>query len=424
MASLVNEKDIAEALSNGDGARLAHLATAEPIRTLAYLDGWMRGLIVGPRPAAELEWLVKMDVVLRRWLRLESAGGSGITERDVDVAIMRGAYLHGSLFLVVGAGVSMGAGLSGWKDLVIKVLNFALELGSEKQRSRVDHRVRDAFTSAPNAAEEKVQQSLADLTPLKPEDRLEIEALLKQLAIQETYSSDDLLHATQVAKRCLGERYFDHLKGVLYFSHRLKGTRTHLAIARMVRPKELKAMTPRVFSILTYNFDDLLEKAVWHIGFGFKAHCSRKGEWIFQSGSSEDKPVAIDLYHIHGFVPGEMRCPPDIDLVFSAEEYELAYGKDNSITRVIHETYLGNAPGLVLGSSLTDKYAVQQMTKAHNEKPGWYHYAMMGLPDEHSREHYRAMGLRVLWYNDRDEIPQLLDEIAGIPKDGGGSPRA
>lgn len=63
MASLVSEKDIAEALSNGDGARLARLATAGPIRTLAYLDGWMRGLIVGPRPAAELEWLVKMDVV-------------------------------------------------------------------------------------------------------------------------------------------------------------------------------------------------------------------------------------------------------------------------------------------------------------------------------------------------------------------------
>jgi hypothetical protein len=412
MALPVEEKDIAQAIGQGDGAGLARLAEADPTQILVYLDSSMRGLIAGPPDPARLQWLEKMDISLRRRLRMKNVGDkTGQTERDVDVAIMRGAYLFGILFPVVGAGISMGAGLPGWKDLVVRVLHFARDLGSKDQRSRVAKEIRQGLAFAPAWAEKEVEKALAGLIPLSPQDRGDVEEVLQRLNAKKDYESEDLLRATGAAKQCLGDRFFDDLKNILYFSHQIQITKTHQAVAGMVRPKE-NPMTPRIFSILTYYFDDLLEKATWNAGFGFKTHCSRKGEWIFQYGSSQDRPIAIDIYHVHGFVPREMKCPQGIDLVFSSEEYEVAYGKDNSITRAVQEAYLGNALGLIMGSSLTDTYAVEQLTKAHREKPGWFHYVMIKLPDDHSREYYRGMGLRVLWFGDHAEIPQILGQIA------------
>ena len=62
MACSVDENDIAKAIEQGIGDRLWHLARADPIRTLAYLDGCMRGLIMGLPAPGHLSWMKEMDI--------------------------------------------------------------------------------------------------------------------------------------------------------------------------------------------------------------------------------------------------------------------------------------------------------------------------------------------------------------------------
>lgn len=408
--SSITEQDIEQAITDGNGNRILRLAMANPIFTLRYIDARMRELSNEHLGMAKLKWLMEIETFVRSWFWHDNTKTSKM-ERDIDLGIMQQAYRYGSLFLIVGAGLSMGeAGLVRWKDLVIEVLKYAIELGSEEERLKVANGIRETLYFAAETAEEEVRKALADHVPIAPECRLKIEGLLKNLIAQTTYDSDELRLITEVVKQCLGDRYFNHLQSILYFAHHLNITNAHQAIAAMARSEK-----PRLSAILTYNFDDLLEKAVTNAGKGYKAHCSQKGDWIFQNGYKEGQPVAIDIFHVHGYVPSQMQFPTNIDLVFSANEYEHAYGTSNTITQSVNQAYLSdNALGLVLGSSLTDNYAVDQMKTLHAQSPGWYHYVLMDQSDKHTREYYREMGLRVHWISDYDEIPQLLHEIAEL----------
>jgi hypothetical protein len=238
----MNQADISHAIKAGDRKRLLQLGVEDPVQTLAFIDGSMRGLIFGP---GEPDWIAapeSIDVILRRWLGSRDAKlRVNVTERDVDVAILRGAYLHGDLFLVAGAGISKGAGISEWKELVLKVLRSILDLGSAEQRSRVAEGIRKSLSFAPATAEEKVNEALADLTPPARELRQAAEDALRRLTRLSDYTSADLLAATETAKKALGARYFDHLKGLLYFGHQVHLTEAHRAIARLVHPKGTNA---------------------------------------------------------------------------------------------------------------------------------------------------------------------------------------
>ena len=70
---------------------------------------------------------------------------------------------------------------------------------------------------------------------------------------------------------------------------------------------------------------------------------------------------------------------------------------------------------------------MRQLTTVHERRPGWFSFAVMQLPEDARRGRerlggqdlddlgrpYRAMGIRVLWIAEFDEIPGLLASIAG-----------
>ena len=243
------------------------------------------------------------------------------------------------------------------------------------------------------------------------------------------YDSQTLLEASQVALDRFGDDFLTHLKSVL-FDRTLNRTKVHPAIARMVHPTQESARlpTPRVFAIVTYNFDDMLEQAIKEAGYGATVHCSQRGRLVANRGGTGDRDSAVDIFHVHGIAPGGW--PVDlsgIDLVFTEAQYDAQYGQESSVTRAVHRSFFTNALGLIIGSSLIDDYAVRELTEAHSARPGWYHYAIMRLPEElrsydmqFTEEtlemlscRYRPMGLRVIWIRDWEEIPGVLDAISG-----------
>jgi hypothetical protein len=211
---------VGRAIRACDQQELAKMAALDPSATLLYLDGHMRGLLPVPDAPGTQDWLLQVDRTLRAKL-----ADDGVAERNADLTIMRAAYGQGSLFLVVGAGVSIPAKLPGWKDLVVRVLQLVLDFGSDAQRARFAASIREGpLRFAWGEVEEHVREALAGLVPLPPDARGEAESVLQELSTKSSYTSADLMRASAVAKKCFGDQFYDHLEGILYFSGPLETT--------------------------------------------------------------------------------------------------------------------------------------------------------------------------------------------------------
>ena len=402
-----------------DANALEDCCRKAPEITLLHLDGSMRGLRDGELPPDQTRWLVDQDEKLRRRI--------GWTQRLADLQILRAAYHGGDVYLVVGAGVSMAAGMPDWKHLVLEVLDHAIEYGTPAYRQRVEANLRRSITGDESAIDWEVNRVLKDVKPADPSLRRRMENVRDRMRSMASYDSKVLLDASQVAGEHFGSDYLARLRNILY-TRTLKRTGIHPAIARMVRVKERPwPPTPRIFSVLTYNFDDLLEQSVREAGFGFAVHCSQRGTMVWNRGETGRRPSALDIYHLHGIAPGGWILDLDgVDLVFTAEQYTVQYGEERNFARSVQHNFFRNAPGLILGSSLTDEYAVRELKTAHRDRPGWFNFAVLQLPEQYRDgpppdpdtlqrlgASYREMGLHVLWVTNHDETPALLDFIRG-----------
>jgi len=438
-----------------DGALLSAVASAEPEATQYRLDAARRGLVFGLSPLvfeAILDeepnlrdwvgWLLEQDRLLRRRL--------GWAQQQGDLTVLRAAYRAGDLALVVGAGVSMSAKMPDWNRLVVEMIDRALWHGTPEHRRSLADALR-AGTSGDSVIvpvhdrvlfveRDQVDEVLAkELTPADPATRARLEDTKAQLETASTQRAAALREAGLAAQVFFGDEFAAELRRVL-FDRTLYRTKAHPAIARMVRPKSGPpgTLTPRVHTILTYNFDDLLETALREAGRECWVHLSKGGEpgklRLGKPFGHPDRPSAVDVYHVHGFCPaprGPYTFAPldNVDLVFSESQYRAIYGDDASWTKLLQTALFGNSPCLIIGSSLTDEDAVAQLAAAHRQRPGWFSYAVLMLPQgivSDGREPdgaaldaiaapYRKLGLHVLWIRSYDEIPELLDAICQPP---------
>ena len=417
MPEAVDAAELTRAFQDRDGDALTVLCERAPESTLFHLDGCMRGLRDGPIPGDLVRWLRDQDNRLRR--------GLGWGQRLADLHVLRCFYAKGGLYLTVGAGVSMAARMPGWKDLVVEVLEYALEIGSPKDRRYIEKEVRSRMDTSEDMIG-LVKCALADRQPPSPSLRQRLEGALTRLKAMENYDVDALLKASQVAAERFGAQYTQRLGDILY-ARTLARTKIHPAIVRMIQPR-LDHPSPRLHGIITYNFDDLIEWAISEKGLGFTVHCSQLGEEVTHRGRTKDRPSAVDIYHVHGIAPKSWTVKLDaLDLVFTAEQFSVQYGEERNFARRTQAGYSRNVVGLILGSSLSDDYAIRELVDAHRDNPGWFNYAVLRLPKEH-RENtaqptsalleklgapYRRMGLKILWVREFDETPRILDFIRG-----------
>lgn len=445
----------ARAILTRDSDELKRLCEDDPKITLFCLDSAMRGFVLGVRPPvfeAQLEedpklrgrvdWLLEQDLLLRRRL--------GWSQRGGDLTVLRAAYRAGDLALAVGAGISKAAGMPDWNGLVIHLIDDALRHGTPEHRKHLAevwraNNVKSVeieghaflYLGVGDANWEKTLEAI--LRPASAETRSRLEDARRELAAGASNRSAALRQAGEAVRDAFGARLFHHLQQVL-FDTTLYRTKVHPAITRMVRPKDrqLGQLTPRVFAILTYNFDDLLETAIRESGQEFTVHLSRAGvPGELRLGvpfGHPDRPSAVGIYHVHGFTPAPRGAffaagVDDVDLVFSEAQYRAQYGAEESWTKLVQAALFGNAPVLFIGSSLQDDESVAQLSKAHRQRPGWFRYAVLPLPKgmrdrkgsltgeelEQLAAPYRKLGLHVLWISDWDEIAEILDSISEPP---------
>ncbi|MDR4504495.1 MAG: TIR domain-containing protein [Candidatus Scalindua sp.] len=284
--------------------------------------------------------------------------------------------LHGGrLTLVCGAGVSVGAGVPSWNDLLLRLLSEMMS------RMSSDHAL-----------------PMADLDANKFHSR---------------YSPSSLV-VGKYLKTNLGKDFLKELRDALYASDP-KSCEILDSIVDLSRPqRDGKPLD----SIITFNFDALLEENLEKQNINHKA--------VYGEGV-RNSPSELPVYHVHGFLPRKGRIPPNMEVVFSEDAYHSQFIEPFSWSNLIQLNKLSQNTCLFIGLSLTDPNLRRLLDVANRKNPdkSLNHYFIKKVPSNSKtrdpmdqlallleEQDANELGLSMIWVEDYREIPGILQKIA------------
>ncbi len=313
-------------------------------------------------------------------------------------------YRSGRFSMFLGAGVSSSAGLPDWDTLLNSLFVSMLTEGG--------------------GAEKKI-------------DNEQVSSIVKRLRQVDGPST---LMLARYLRRGLsagsGSEQSEFIRSVTEQLYGLRNQRFSLssplikAIASLCTPSRTGA---KIKSVLTYNFDDLLERELENRQLAFRS--------IFEEIDLAG-PEELPVYHVHGFLPEHRDKYPNIEkatLVFSEEGYHQIYGDTYHWSNLIQLNSLKENACLMVGLSLTDPNLrrLLEISSKSIDKPKHFaflkrvdyesfskengksivrapvHLVRTFLDRHHSlnEEVMRELGVNIIWYEEYEDIPKLLSDI-------------
>lgn len=180
-------------------------------------------------------------------------------------------------------------------------------------------------------------------------------------------------------------------------------------ICHLIQSKRQQAQ-----GIITYNFDDVMERALKSCGIGNYS--------IF--GQNQPQQL-FPIYHVHGFVPFENKENIKSLPVLSEEEYHRVYANSYNWSNVEQIHALSRTTCIFIGLSMTDPNLRRLLDIAIRDSENEARHFVF-LPhitkfknankknNEAMRIHkeiFLELGLRVIWYTDYNELPTLISQL-------------
>lgn len=343
-------------------------------------------------PTARLELALRKDEVDWR------------TRRSHHLERLRQLYAENNIVLFLGAGVSVDAGLPAWGELldalfatlIAQRLNARSAI-SDDEVSAIIKRFRDKSDSSPLLTARYLRRGLSEGTVDDLEPFLDaVTNVLYKLADPVRAESSELLN--QLARMCIPRR-----------------------------------SGPRVRAVVTYNFDDLFERALERIPVTHKS--------IYRDGDIPGRDE-LPVYHVHGFLPRDRARYTGLDkstVVFSEERYHELFQDPYHWSNLVQLSLLRDYSCVMVGLSLSDPNLRRLLEIAARRNEAQRHYAFLRrmtpsefmfegkkkvldaseasvqeFLDSHHRlteELLRELGLNVVWYEEYRELPGLLAQI-------------
>ncbi len=341
-------------------------------------------------------------------LRFESAIKKEQTNwkdaRNRVVDDVKGTYKSGQFSLFLGAGVSSSAGLPDWDTLLnsLFVSMLTSEMDEDKKRG--------------NSEISSIVKRLREVDGPS--------ALMSARYIRKGMSISGSAEQTRFVNTVTEQLYSLRDKRYSIDSPLIR------AISAMCMPGRTGA---KVKSVVTYNFDDLIEREL------------SKREIIHKSIFEEidlPSPEELPLYHVHGFLPEDRFKYINLDkstLVFSEEGYHKIYNDFYHWSNLVQLNSLKESTCVMIGLSMTDPNLRRLLEIASRsiEKPK--HYAFLKrisieefttdnskrvvnapqitiktfLDRHHSlnEEVLKELGVNIIWYENYEDIPKIITEI-------------
>lgn len=323
-------------------------------------------------------------------------------DRDGRVADLASVYSEGNVTLMLGAGVSIDAGLPDWSTLL---------------DSLFVHLLTREFASGSDIRDE------------------EIGAIVKRL--RDVDDPSPLMTARYIRKGLAAgsvnraEEFHSVVANVLYRGKRVNLANSWIkAISKMIRPRRTGA---KIRAVVSYNFDDLLEKELMASGDRYRS--------IFREGDSPSHEE-LPIYHAHGFLPEDRSGYENLEesrLVFSEEGYHEIYVDAYHWSNLVQLNLLRDSTCIFVGLSLTDPNLRRLLEISARRSGSFRHFALMQRMSEEAfttvkgkrvvdarrkateqfisshhkikEELFRELGLTIIWFDDYHEVPQLISRI-------------
>lgn len=308
--------------------------------------------------------------------------------KEVRTQRLKERYLTQNVTLFLGAGVSISAGIPLWATLIHRMFIYMIytQFGNEK--------LLDEERGAIGRLAEHNQEG----TPLT----------------QVRYISSGLTK----------DEYFHIIRQSLYEKDIDIDTQLLNAIAALSKPryahKGLKG-------IVTYNFDDLLERKLAEKEIDYKI--------IFREKDIPN-PDTLNVYHVHGYLPHEETGPidPNMTLILSEADYHELYQDVYSWSNLTQLNAFRETTCLFVGCSMEDPNLRRLLDVYRRSCEEPRHYAILKRKtlnaaeelqdlypdrlqqyqqlDDNIRDNYfRSIGINVIWVDDYDEVPIILQQI-------------
>lgn len=308
-------------------------------------------------------------------------------ERERYIKQVKTAFRNQDMVLFLGAGVSIDGGIPLWGTL-IKTLHIYMLNRLTKDKSL----------------------------------SFEEQEMIKELAFDNEMESP-LLQMRYIKAAFQNEEYYQLVHSALYGQKINIDTKLLNAIAKICTPQRAYC---GVKSIITYNFDNLLEMKLAQKDIQHHVIFSEQGRQMV------DK---LNIYHVHGYLPAnmdEMTLEPN--LIFSEEDYHRVYRDAFSWSNLAQLNALRENTCLFIGCSLTDPNLRRLLDVAARNGESPRHYAFIKKNKLKDKEHggrmnkdilkiyqtiddniqtayYRELGLNIIWVDDFGEIPEILSTL-------------
>lgn len=327
-----------------------------------------------------------------------------LLERDNKIEELKLHYKTGQFSFFLGAGVSSSAGIPDWNTLINSL--FVTYLTNIFDESKED-----------KMSENEIKEIVNRLNTIDSKSALMSARYLRKGFGKDTSESKDFVVA--LTKNLYGLRNTD------------KSIDSSLirAIVEMCIPKRTGA---KVKSIVTYNFDDFIERQL-------KIQSIQHNS-IYSDINLID-PDELPVYHVHGFLPEKSdgySLLEDSTLVFSEEGYHKIYSDSYHWSNLVQLTQLRENHCIMVGLSMTDPNLRRLLELSNKTVNNTKHFAFMqrisvekfmkekGIKISSSKKNIeiflkrhhllneeimRELGVSVIWYIDHDDIPNILLNI-------------
>ena len=241
--------------------------------------------------------------------------------KDIEekIALLKEALIDNQLTLVCGAGISRDSSIPDWNELLVNILNETF------------------FDDGSNVPKSKILAE--DLLSLMPQSNLILGKYLR-LVLKKDFEKVVQKHLYSYYNQ---DRDFESsmmVQGHEIINYALE-TNMMKAIVELARPKR---RGKRLESIITFNFDDLIECALSKHNIEY---CS-----IWKEGQIYGID-ALPIFHVHGFLPNQREIDSP-NLVFSEEAYHSQFIDPYSWSNLIQLNTFSTNICLFVGLSLSD----------------------------------------------------------------------
>lgn len=326
------------------------------------------------------------------------------------VEVFKELYRKGQFTFFLGAGVSSSAGMPDWNTLLNSLFVEYLTKELDQKTSVSDQDLLDIVERL-NSIDE-------------PSSLMAARYLRKGLSKS---GNENLLFIKAITNSLYKLRD----------SSRSLGSELIQAICALCIPKRTGA---KIKSVITYNFDDLIERQLQQNNIDYHSIYSETDSYELDE---------LPIYHVHGFLPHDRENYEGLEngtLVFSEEGYHHIYNDSYHWSNMVQLNSLRESNCLMVGLSMTDPNLrrLLEIAARNFDKPR--HFAFMkrikkenfiyevdassgekikiidnelGAEDFLEKHHVlneelmKELGVTILWYEEYNEIPEILNDIRG-----------